>query len=253
MINHIRTLLLNSMQNSDSRYSEFIESSFSPVPLSSPLLTVQRAVVPTYFPRETRDYLASVISKIVGGSEIYKNLNGVDKREITGTSFLVRSLYPMIQVSGTGSFSQVRFSGNLSPIRDRGIYSRKWTMERVDNTHILIGDYQNALSYSAEISFVGDISDPIQLGTSGISFRVVGSSTVPAFTCDIEALAPIDFDIIGVTKALRSNTSVIDIFGTPESVEADLLGTFLNSESMLDSFVAVICAYVLAASRLVSK
>lgn len=253
MINHVRTILLNSVQDLNSRYSEFIEGSFSPIPLNSPLLAVQRAIVPPHFPRETRDYLASVISAVVCDSEIYKKIDGIDKREMLGAKFLVRSLYPVTEVSGTGSFSLLSFSGSLDPIRDRGIYSRKWTMEKVDNTHIMIGDYQNSMSQSSEITFSGDVSDPIQLGTSGISFRIVGSSTVPSFTCEVEAFAPIEFDLISVTKRLRSNTSIVDIFNTKESVDNDLLGVFLNSSSMLDSFVAVVCAYVLSASKFIGQ
>jgi hypothetical protein len=243
MINHLRTLLLNSAPNEDD-FSEPVSPEFVPVSLLSCEHAVQRALVPANFPNRTRNYLATIISSLSSAHPMHRIVRALDPRMLITTNIDDTPLFPTRHVSG--SYAPIVFYGDLAAKPDIGMFSAEWRITSAGNASISVID-KNRLTrteHSVTIPLGSDVSETFALGDSGVSFRVVGAESVAAFDLVLKVTQPILFPISDVVSVLRSNDNVSQVFDLQDrKAGTSLMNDFLNSRNPVTAIAAVAIAY----------
>lgn len=250
MINHLRSLLVNSASTESAELEEFISPDFTGVSLVASELAIQRHLVPTFFPRRTRNVLASVLTNVASGHKLYDSILGLDPRELVINSLDSTNLYPRASVTGFGEFASVEFSGEIFPRPDIGFFSARWRVFKQDDTSVQIVNLDTGLVEIATIDFSGDISQPVFIGDSGIQFRIVGAAAVPVFEINASFTYPVSFDSISTINHMRSDPLIQEIFAIKDkTVSASLNKDFYFSDNSNTSIGAILIAYALHISE----
>lgn len=239
MINHIRTLLINT-PNSSAEFEEPIDPGFVPLQMNGPELMWQRSLVPQNFPLRTRNFMATMWRNIAAQHPDYDRILKIDSREMT--TFVPSPQMLTGGISFIGDGSGVLVSGTLNPRPDTGIFSRKWQVDKVDNSTIRVTNPETMEFSDRDATFNGDCSSVIDLG-DGISIRFIGMFSVPSRSFQLSAFAPFSFDLPSIASRLRTTPSISQIFQIKDkTLSRTLLTSFLNSRTQYLALGSVIIA-----------
>jgi hypothetical protein len=250
MINHLRTLLINTESFPDADLEEFIPMDFRGVPLKTEELAAQRHLVPMSFPRRTRNFIASVLDNIARSHSRYDAILSLDPRILGINSLDLISLYPKIEVTGIGEFSKIEIFGQIFPRPSIGLFSASWRLLKNSDSSIAAVNKDTAIREVLSLTFNDDSSDIVALGDSGISLRVIGSTTVPDFETTIKATSPIQFDAGFVLQRLRADQWVPQLFEIKDrELASELQKDFFFGDKPATAIGAVLIAYAVHISE----
>jgi hypothetical protein len=229
MINHLRTLLLNS-RNSLVEFEEPVDPDFVPWQMNGPELVWQRGLVPVTFPARTRNFLATLWRNIAAQHPSYDEVLRIDPRELITFDPAASILTGGVTVTRTSGGEKVRVSGMLVPRPDTGMFSRTWVVNGVDGSTIRVTNPVTMEFHDRDVTFNSDCSSVVEIG-DGLTLRVVGETSVPSFNIEVSAFAPFSFDPFTIVRNLRTASSITSIFHLKDKkLGRLLLGDFFNSK-----------------------
>lgn len=244
MINHLRTLLLNDVPSSED-HEEFVPPNFAPLPLIGGEASVQRCMVPSAFPRRTRNFLASIGLKLARTSPFYSAVEAVDPR-LALLDIPVTTMLPTTTVTRLSGGSEVRVIGSLSARPGRGLFKRSWRLQKETNTSIEVVEIPQSERTSLDLTFNGDATSLAPIGDSGIMIQIVGASIVPAFQMEISAETPIELDLTTVLSTMRGDTSIVGVFALADkTLGNEMLQEFLHSNRPDSALAAALIGFTL--------
>jgi hypothetical protein len=246
MINQLRTLLLNSTGTASAGLAEVVPADFAPIQLVSAEASVQRCLVPPHFQARTRNHLSTIIDRLAETHALYSKVLEIDPRRVIINSIDEAPLFPTREFPGAPS--SVKVFGEFSPKKDLGIFSAAWRFISSGGGSIFLvnQDTSERIEYPIVISSGSDVSGVHPIEDSGLSFRIVGSETVPAFDATLSVTHPILFEIGDALQFMRSDDNISGVFNLADRVVGQkLLDDFLNSDHPSVAVAATAIAYTL--------
>ena len=239
MINHVRTLLINT-PNTSAEFEEPVDPGFVPLQMDGAELVWQRSLVPPQFPLRTRNFMATMWRNIAAQHPDYSRILQIDPREMITFTPLPQMLTGGVSFTGDGS--GVMVTGSLIARPDVGIFSRRWLMEKVDDSTIRVTNPETMEFSDRDASFNQDCSAVIDLG-DGISIRFISMFSVPNRSFELSAFAPFSFDLSSIASKLRTMPSLSQIFQLNDRpLGRMLLSSFLNSRTQYLALGSVVIA-----------
>lgn len=203
MINHFRTLLLNlPATDSPPHNEEFVPKDFQPSGLSAPANAVRTALFQREFPRDYMNFIATSLTKMVYGSRYGEYLNQLDKRvTVDVRTNSVESFSPFINHTAK---ERVFVTGTYLPVSSDGIFNDTWRARYVSSTEIEFTRQRDGVSETKLFTFSGDMSGKVELSGRNIFVQVVGATSVPFISFDINAGVPYFYDInVAIERLLQ--------------------------------------------------
>ena len=250
MINHARTLLLNESSDFSSVGKQYIGPDFSPVPLSGGLADVRNLLIRPGWPRDYRNYAATLLASILQDSPFQKLVDAVDSRRSFDSGSLTRQDFvSTISMNRRHNASSMQVVGSFVPDVHSGIFSNVWTISYLDAGFVIVSSQRSMSSITASVSFSGDASGICLLDPGNqLGIQFVGVSAVPlGLMAEVSASTSMSYDLMSAMNRLWSSDSAGSIFTTGKHPSLPELGEVFNSSSRPDqSLAAIIAAYVLS-------
>lgn len=248
MINHFRCLLLNEPPDLLARHEQYVPRDFRGLPLPADAAAVRSALIDQKWPREYRNFVATLLSNLVMASPFAQWINKLDDRTtLDPLANAVSSLQNRVTVDRVSAASSVTATGIFVSRPALGLFSGAWQLQKIDDTHVSILNLQDASSLAVSVSFTGDTTTPQLIDPENtLSFQLVGVSTVPTgLSAIIRADNSMTYDTMTALTKLRSDGVATDIFRQKEDVSLMnmLADAFHNSQRPDFAMAAILAAY----------
>jgi len=234
MLNHVRTLLLNLSY--DGNGAEHIPSSFLQLPLPAPFSEVNAILFPSGSSRSYKQFLAHHYLNIIRAAGLEERLKDFDSRisyPLDRSDFfkIHRNSNPFVSNSAYPIFVYGKFRGNET---NDSFYDNFEITQVSNTTKVLIYStvrkkYMNGNSLydTAEVaaenqlSFVDNLSVPIIIGSTGISFSIDGGATFTGTankSWQFLVESPFETQVVKIINAL-SNLPLERLFQLPSRID----------------------------------
>lgn len=222
MLNHFRTLLLNLPY--DGQGNEHIPSQFSGLILTSPFKELYSILFPQGSSRYYKQFLAHNYISIIRAAGLEDELKVIDSRisySTDNTDFFKIYRYSNPAISSTAH--PIFIYGQYRGIETNSNFYDNFLVTQVDNTeNVLVYStvrevYINSLGQQfttpdAEAEIVLDLSngmtsEPVSIGSTGISFVISGAATFTATsdkTWEFLVESPFKFNITTILSQLKA-------------------------------------------------
>lgn len=247
MINHLRTLLLNRGRNLLAAHEEFIPAEFRPVRLDFDTGAIHSLLLDPKWPREYRNYVATLLTGIAQDCPLYSVITDIDARttlDFTGNQ--VSSLQDTISLARGTNASALQVVGTFSSDLPAGIFSGSWSLRKINSTTVEILDQRTAKATQTVVAFTGDSSPLYPLAAGNLlNFQFIGVSSVPDFTAAVQATNAPYYDALTALSRLKTSDSAQAVFGHPDPAGnlQKLFDIFENSRRPDQSLAAILIAY----------
>lgn len=253
MINHLRTLLLNERRDDAALLEEFIPANFQPLQLGFDTGAVRSLLIRPEFPREYRNYIATLLTGLVYDSPFVPVVNGLDSR--TTIDFSVNrtpTLQNQVVLTRQLNASSLHVVGTFVSDVAKGVFQGEWNLRKTSPTTVEVLDQRTAVARSVEIAFNGDstglyLLDPL----NRLNFQLLGTSALPDLQANVKASNAMYYDVTAALDRLKSNDSANGVFQSTINAQTlrDLKSVFDNSRRPDHAMAAILIAYAFRLSE----
>jgi len=250
MVNHLRTLILNSPGPGGTPFDQFVPEGFRGASLNADETRVRNLIVHPDAPRDFLEFAATAATRIVHGTPFWeKFIAPIDPREtIDWEQNQTGVLAQRISLEKVVGSSMVDVFGTFSPDIDGGVFSNSWRITSTSNSSATVEDKRLGTSRVESLTFSGGASNEIRLEPrSRLWFRFTNQPSVFPVISVVTASASPRLNPLHLLARFRQEARVrpfITALGIPE-----LLSAYDDRISPINAVAAVICAYGISISR----
>ena len=127
MVNLFRTLILNELPEPQEVNEQFIDPAFSPVGLQQAEASVRSLLIQDHFPRSYRNFIATLLTRLVMQSPVAALLDAVDSRTtIDFSQNLVDSLQDTVTLVRQKNADSLFVTGKFNAHPESGQFLGSW-------------------------------------------------------------------------------------------------------------------------------
>lgn len=257
MVNELRTLLFNEKANPDGT-EDYIDPTFSPVVLPKPLLDFHNLLFDK--PASSRKYrlflLDNFLNIIEASYYTAASLNPDSRKTYNLRNTNYFGFYRNSNITSSTSTAQLQVVGQYVSNMRKGYFEDTFQVRQLGTSlNIEVTSLKNQITPFVEtLSFSGNQSQLIEIGTTGISFRVLSSnfagSADAVFTFSVAA--PLLFDFNVFYDKLEKNSGLIASMFQFDRDQHDVSfeNQWRENTNRLYKFTGVILGFVSRVKRL---
>lgn len=250
MVNHLRTLLLNDVPNPGAMNEQYIPKIFVPRVLNYAASAVQNLLIQPNWPRDYRNFVATVLTGVALDSPLAYLVNNLDARTTLNFSEnYVSSFREQITLNRQANAPSLNIVGIYNSNAPLGIFNGQWQITQVNSTTVAVLDFRTGLARNVAITFNGDVSPLYPLEPlNALNFQFVGVAAVPAIRAVVTAVNPMCYSVLSALERLRNSSEAQAVFEfvTDPSVAQILTETFQTSTRPDHALAAILIAYACA-------